>query len=120
MAFNLKNYHFSTGELNGKRVVFAHFFFLFYSFHDCILVACVQRPGGLAKLGIDYTPFGLSLTVKGRAEVRTITLTPNFAKPFIGCRCFFNHSVVVLYNQQLLALLAFLLVVQSNHIDQQD
>jgi len=25
MAFNLKNYQFSTGELNGKRVIFVHF-----------------------------------------------------------------------------------------------
>ena len=38
----------------------------------------------LAKLGIDCTPFGLSLTVKGRTEVRAITLPPNFAKPLVA------------------------------------
>ena len=35
-----------------------------------------QCPGGLSKLGRDCTPFGLSLTVKERAEIRAITLTP--------------------------------------------
>ena len=46
---------------------------------------CLQRPGGLAKLGLDCTPFGLSLTVKGHSEVRIITLPPNFAKPLVMC-----------------------------------
>jgi len=51
---------------------------------------CIQHLSGLAKLGIDCTQFGLSLTVKGRAEVRVITLHPNFAKPLVRGR----HSFI--------------------------
>ena len=55
---------------------------------------CLQRPGGLAKLGLDCTPFGLSLPPKGHAEVRVITLHPNFAKPLAVCWHFLSLFLV--------------------------
>ena len=52
----------------------------------------VQRSGGLAKLGFDCTPFGLSPTVKGRAEVRVTTLTPILPNHLIDARPFYILS----------------------------
>jgi len=52
------------------------FYILFFYANVRRTLACVQHSGGLAKLGRNCTLFGLSPTVKGRAEVRVITLTP--------------------------------------------
>ena len=45
--------------------------------------------GRFAQLGHNCTPFGLSLTVTGRTEVRIVTLPPNFAKPYVVRRFLF-------------------------------
>ena len=71
-------------------------FLKFSILNIALFFACIQRPGGLAKLGIDCTPFGLSLPPKGRAEIRVITLHPNFAKPLVMCWHLF-HSLLYFF-----------------------
>ena len=45
-------------------------------------------PTAWRSLGIDYMSFGLSLTVKGRAEVLVITLTPILPNRLLGAGIF--------------------------------
>ena len=77
------------------------------------LAADAQRGGGLAKLGNNYTPFGLSLTVKGRSEVRAITLHPNFAKPLVVGRAslayflYFTNIITALSSSSNPAAISF-------------
>ena len=79
---------------------YSSFFQLSISLSRCAVRRLqVTRPGGLTNLGFDCTPFGLSLTVKGRTEIRAIILPPIFAKPLLhaGLLIIFYSSKSSLY-----------------------
>ena len=70
------------------------------------LSTCLQRSRVLAKLGRDCTPFGLSLTVKGRTEVR-ITLYP----PIFPNRLLAAADFVVFLSKFTLFTVSYLQVI---------